>query len=80
MPKNTIFSQFVNQMSEAQVEAYAARCLTTPRYIVVHLKHGSKVPRGELMVRLVQESGGKVARDDVLNHFYPRELFEVKDN
>ncbi|MCV6612891.1 MAG: hypothetical protein OIF55_19215 [Amphritea sp.] len=75
MPTKSVFNKFIKDMSAADLAAYCASCGVSEKYVVVHLKYGSKVPRRDLMVRLVAHSGGAVTRDDLMAHFYPESDF-----
>ncbi|MDH2435622.1 hypothetical protein QCD60_24150 [Pokkaliibacter sp. MBI-7] len=68
------FRVFIAQLSAEELAEYAARCESSPRY-VDQLKFSQKVPRRELMARLVLHSGGRVSRECLLEHFYPPALF-----
>ncbi|MCP4597830.1 hypothetical protein [Neptuniibacter sp.] len=69
------FAQFISDMNDQELEQYAEQCVTTRRYISEQLVPGKKVPRQELMSRLIENSKGQVARDDLLDHFYPEGRF-----
>lgn len=65
------FSEFLSEMNEDELTAYAERCETSVLYIRNHLKGASRVPRPKLMAALWQNSTGKVSREEVHNHFFP---------
>jgi len=75
MDSNTVFRTFLESLSAGELEAYAKRCGTTPKYIRDHLIRGYKVPRRDLMSKLALQSRGQVTRDVLLDHFYPANLF-----
>jgi len=76
MTTQTKFRHFLNDMSEEQLQDFAARCGTTPAYLMVQLRRAYKVPRRDFMAALVLNSGGRLSRDDLLDHFYPESLFD----
>lgn len=64
-----LFKEFIRQLSPEELEDYARRCSTTPKYITVHLLPARKEPRKKLREALAEESGGKVSLGEVLEHF-----------
>lgn len=78
MPQ-TKFKSFVKVKSDdGKLEAYAHKSGTTGPYITAHLMNANKVPRRDLMRDLVLASDGELTREDLLEHFYPVELFDSK--
>lgn len=68
------FYDFIAELNESELESYAAKCGTTARYIRNHLKLAKKVPRPALLNALWQQSGGKLSREDIHDHFMPAEV------
>lgn len=63
------FPEFIKSLTEEQLDQYAKDCGTTSGYITVHLMHGRKYPKKELMNALSEKSNGQVRDVDVLMHF-----------
>jgi len=63
------FPEFIRSLTDAQLEQYAKDCGTTSGYIKVHLMHGRKYPKKELMKALSAKSNGLIRDVDVLVHF-----------
>ncbi|MFC3902531.1 hypothetical protein SAMN05421749_103287 [Acinetobacter marinus] len=63
------FKEYLQSLSEDQIQAYAQRVGTTPNYLMVHLFYAYKEPRKKLREALSRESDGMVTDDDVLEHF-----------
>jgi hypothetical protein len=66
------FNDFYKSMSPEELSDYADRCGTTVLYLKHQLRRANKVPRNILLNNLWQESGGKLSRQDVLDHFFPK--------
>ena len=60
---------YLDSLTDAQFDAFAERCCTTPAYMRVHIKYGRKEPRKPLREALSRESGGAVSELEVLEHF-----------
>lgn len=73
MKQPTTYLEFIKNLSETELEDYASRCHTTAGYLLAHLKHARKIPGRDLLNALWQESGGRVTRQMILDHFYPEE-------
>mgnify|MGYP000427485861 CR=1 FL=1 len=75
MSEKSKFALFLTDMSNKQLIDYAARCSTSVGYLN-HLRLGYKIPRPAFMASLALNSSGAVNRSDLLDHFYPDELFK----
>lgn len=65
-----LITYFESLKTDADVEAYAERCITSVDYLKIHTIPARKIPKKPLMVRLSQGSEGNVSVPEVLNHFY----------
>lgn len=61
---------FYLSLSQDEREDYAARCGTTPGYIMFHLIRGSRMPGKKLLTALAEQSEGQVTKSDLLSYFY----------
>ena len=66
------FDQYIDSLEPSHLAAYAKKCGTSVLYIKNHLRGASRVPRPTLLNKLWQHSQGKLTRQDVLDHFFPR--------
>lgn len=67
------FSDWYKELSTADREAYARRADTTVRYIETHLiapEARRKVPRRDLMTRLIAASNGALSFPELAAYFY----------
>lgn len=62
-------SDYIKSLSKDELEAYAARCSSSPAYISTHLFYARKEPRKALREALSRESQGNVSMQEVLEHF-----------
>lgn len=67
---NISFRDFFLDMSEIERTKYAKSAGTTVGYIKTHLITKYKVPRPELMNRLVDASKGELTMSDLTDFFY----------
>lgn len=73
---NHAYREYWESLGPEGRRQYAKRAGTTPEYIRVHLippagsSRQKKIPRPDLMERLIAATQGKVPRRDVLDHFY----------
>lgn len=65
------FCDFLSEMTEQEQEDYAIKCGTSYLYLRNHLKVASRIPRPKLMRALWENSGGKVSREELHDHFLP---------
>lgn len=63
------FKDYLNQLSEAELEDYAQRSGTTKAYLMTHLLYAYKEPRKRLRKALAEQSNGQVTEAEVLEHF-----------
>ncbi len=59
-----------------QRHEYATRSGTTASYIANQLLGKRRNPKTETKIKLVKASGGKITREDILDHFYPPDSFK----
>jgi hypothetical protein len=70
------FKLFIKEKKDAgELQSFAHGCGTSVLYITGHLLPAKKVPRKDLLRDLVLASDGQLTREDVLEHFYPSEMF-----
>lgn len=67
------FPEFLNSLTKDELSAYAKQVGTSVPYITVHLKHARKTPRPDLMEKLWEKSNGRLSRQAVLDHFFPKD-------
>lgn len=63
------FRDFLTQLSQQELNAYAQRAGTTSGYLKTHLYYGYKEPRKKLRKALSVASDGKVSEAEVFEHF-----------
>lgn len=64
------FKDFFLSLSERDQVEYAERAKTTANYIRTHLITRYKIPRKDLMQRLVDASNGSLKINDLTSFFY----------
>lgn len=64
------YRDFLIELDEAQLDAYAKRAGTTTAYIRCHLIAARRIPKPKLMRALWRSTDGKCAWGDVIEHFY----------
>jgi len=64
------FKDYINGLTDTELDEYAARCGTTAQYIKCHLLNAYKEPRKNLRAALAIESKGNVSHTEILQHFY----------
>ncbi len=67
------FSDWYKELPPSEREAYARRAETTTRYIETHLiapESRRKVPRRDLMTRLIAASNGALSFPELAAYFY----------
>lgn len=69
------FRAYINSLSDAELDDLAEAAGTSSRYIRIHLMScpPRRVPRRPLMAQLEKALSGSVSRDELLDHFYPRQ-------
>jgi len=66
---------YYRSLKTKEKDAYALRAKTTRPYIEIHLIPNRKIPREDLMNRLVLASDGNCTKSDVLDHFYSKMFY-----
>ena len=60
---------YINSLTDDQLQAYAERCSTTVNYLGTHIRYATKEPSVKLIRALARESVGNVSLADVLEHY-----------
>jgi hypothetical protein len=66
--------EYINQLDQLALKAYAVRCGIALSYLRIHVKYASKDPSVSLIKALARESEGNVSIMGVLEHFGITEL------
>lgn len=65
------YQRYLRSLTTAELEAYAARAGTSVGYIRNAIRNANKIPRPDLLNRLLSATEGEVSREEILEHFYP---------